>query len=257
VRRGVREYLPAIVLFAAAIGVWQAVSAFTGIKSYILPKPTSIVRTLARERSELLAEARVTASEVLIGSVVAVVVGFLIAVLLVHSKIFERAVYPLVIASQTIPILAIAPLLIVWFGFGSTSKILVVALFAFFPVVINTARGMVSPDRETFFLMRSFGASKFEVFRRVRFHSSMPYFFTGVKQAAVISVIGAVAGEWVGANRGLGPVMIAANSYLRTDIVFAAILILSLMAMAMFVLVVIVERVAIPWYYATREQRPQ
>lgn len=250
-----RTYLPAAALFTGAVGVWQAVSTYTSVKSYVLPKPTTILRTLNEERISLLQEARVTATEIGVGFVVAVTLGFVIAVLLVHSKVFERAVYPLVIASQTIPVLAVAPLLIIWFGFGITSKVIVVALFAFFPVVINTARGLTSADRDAFFLMRSFGASKLDVFRRVRLPGALPYFFTGVKQAAVIAVIGAIAGEWVGATEGLGPVMIAANSYLRTDIVFAAIMILSVMAMIMFVAVMLAERIAMPWYFVSKEKR--
>jgi ABC-type nitrate/sulfonate/bicarbonate transport system permease component len=181
--------------------------------------------------------------------------GYALAVLFTYSKIAERAIYPIVIASQTIPILAIAPLLVVWFGFGILPKVLVVALFGFFPVAINTVAGMSSVERDTFLLMRSFGASRWETFRRVRFPASLPFFFTGVKQAAVISVIGAVAGEWVGADKGMGPLMIAANSYLRTSLVFAAIIYLSVMAVGMFLIVSVVERLTIRWYFVNKEQR--
>jgi NitT/TauT family transport system permease protein len=247
-----RSYLPALLLFVGAIGIWQVITSVTDIKPYILPKPTAIAQEMWDSKENLLPSARVTFTEVIIGFGLAVSVGFSLAVLFVHSRVAERAIYPIVIATQTIPILAIAPLLVIWFGFGLLPKILVVALFGFFPVAINTVAGMNSAERDTFLLMRSLGANTWQVFRRVRFPASLPYFFTGVKQAAVISVIGAIAGEWVGATQGMGPLMIAANSYLRTSLVFAAIIYLSIMAVSMFLIVTLLERLTIGWYFVNR-----
>jgi ABC-type nitrate/sulfonate/bicarbonate transport system permease component len=190
-----------------------------------------------------------TLVEIVVGFVVAVSTGFLLAVALVASKMLRRGVYPLVIASQTIPILAIAPVMVIWFGFGITPKILVVTLFAFFPVVINTMRGMNSVERDTIYLMRVLGCKPRNILWRVQIPASLPYFFTGARQAAVISAIGAIAGEWVGAAKGLGPLMIGANSGLHTSVVFAAILYLSVIAVAMFLIVSIVERVSLRWYF--------
>lgn len=254
-REKFRAYLPALLLFIAAIGIWQLIATVTSIKPYILPKPSDIAKEMWTERANLLPAAGTTFEEVIIGFGLAVTIGFSLAVLFVHSKIAERALDPIVIATQTIPILAIAPVLIIWFGFGILPKILVVALFGFFPVAINSVAGMNSEERDTLLLMRSFGASRWEIFRRVRFPASLPYFFTGVKQAAVISVIGVVAGEWVGANKGMGPLMIAANSYLRTSLVFAAIIYLSVMAVGMFLTVTALERLTIGWYFVNKEQR--
>jgi ABC-type nitrate/sulfonate/bicarbonate transport system permease component len=254
-RQKFREYLPALFLFIGVIALWQLVTSVTSIPPYILPKPTDIAKEIWDERGSLFPAAGTTGEEVLIGFLLAVTFGYALAVLFTYSKIAERAIYPIVIASQTIPILAIAPLLVVWFGFGILPKVLVVALFGFFPVAINTVAGMSSVERDTFLLMRSFGASRWETFRRVRFPASLPFFFTGVKQAAVISVIGAVAGEWVGADKGMGPLMIAANSYLRTSLVFAAIIYLSVMAVGMFLIVSVVERLTIRWYFVNKEQR--
>jgi putative hydroxymethylpyrimidine transport system permease protein len=253
IKERLRLYLPALLLFVGLVGVWQLVATFTGIKDYVLPKPTEIATTIWSDRSSLIPAAGVTFSEVIIGFGLAVSVGFMLAVLFVHSRIAQRAIYPMVIATQTIPILAIAPVLVIWFGFGLLPKILVVALFGFFPVAINTVAGMNSVDRDTFRLMQSLGASRWEVFRRVRLPASLPFFFVGVKLAAVVAVIGAVAGEWVGSTNGMGPLMIAANSYLRTNLVFAAIVYLSVMAVGMFLIVTLIERLVIGWYFISKE----
>ena len=257
VRSAVGTYLPAIVLFFSLILIWQLVAYFSGIRDYVLPEPSQILVTGWQERADLFSHARVTFREVITGFVIAVSIGWVTAVLISQSKIAERGIYPLVIASQTIPVLAIAPILLIWFGFGIASKVVVVALISYFPVVINTVAGMKSVDRDALYLMQSLGGSRASAFRRVTLPASMPYFFTGVKQASVISVIGAIAGEWVGASRGLGPVMIAANSYLRTELVFAAMLFLSLMAMFMFVTTSIIERLTLRWYFITKEQRTE
>jgi ABC-type nitrate/sulfonate/bicarbonate transport system permease component len=248
------RYFPPLVIFLALIGVWQLLAAFGGFPSYILPSPVSVLRAaFVDDRSVLVSAAGTTLTEIVIGFFVAVTVGFLLAVGLVASRPLRQGVYPLVIATQTIPILAIAPVLIIWFGFGILPKILVVMLFAFFPVVINTMNGMNSVERDTVYLMRVLGCGPRSILFRVRIPAAMPYFFTGVRQAAVISAIGAIAGEWVGAQKGLGPLMIGANSGLQTAVVFAAILFLSMIAVALFAVVTLVERVAIHWYYITRD----
>ena len=247
------KYLPPLAIFLALIGVWQLVADYAGFPSYILPSPVAVLQAaFVDDRSALLSAAGTTLTEIVIGFVVAVTFGFLLAVILVASRPLRHGLYPLVIASQTIPILAIAPVLIIWFGFGVLPKILVVLLFAFFPVVINTMNGMNSVERDTIYLMRVLGCSSIGILLRVRIPAAMPYFFTGVRQAAVIAAIGAIAGEWVGAEKGLGPLMIGANSGLQTSVVFAAILFLSVIAIALFAVVTLVERVTIRWYYITR-----
>jgi putative hydroxymethylpyrimidine transport system permease protein len=246
-------YAPAVALLIGIFALWQLIAAIAGLQSFILPAPSTVVReAFAGDRTELLSAAGTTIQEVLIGFAAAVVCGFLLATLLVHSRIANRALSPLVIASQTIPTLAIAPVLIIWFGFGILPKVLVVTLFGFFPVAINTVAGMNSVDRDVMYLMRSLGSTRWEVFRWVRFPACLPSFFTGVKQAAVFSVIGAVTGEWVGGQAGLGPLMLAANTGLETALVFAAILYLSIMAIVMFVAVSLVERLVTPWHYIAK-----
>lgn len=253
VLRRVKLYAPAAALLVGIFALWQLIAAVAGLQSFILPAPSSVLReAFGSDRGELLSAAGTTVQEVLIGFAAAVVCGFLLATLLVHSRIANRALSPLVIASQTIPTLAIAPVLIIWFGFGILPKVLVVTLFGFFPVAINTAAGMNSVDRDVTYLMRALGSSRWQLFRWVRFPACLPSFFTGVKQAAVFSVIGAVTGEWVGGQAGLGPLMLAANTGLETGLVFAAIFYLSLMAIALFVIVSLVERVTTPWHYIAK-----
>jgi putative hydroxymethylpyrimidine transport system permease protein len=248
------RYIPPVVIFLALIGVWELVAMFGGFPSYILPSPGNVMSAaLFADRSDLMSAAATTVVEIVIGFGAAVTIGFLLALSLVASKSLRRGVYPLVIATQTIPILAIAPVMIIWFGFGILPKILVVTLFAFFPVAINTMTGMSSVERDTIYLMQVLGCSRGHILWRVRVPASLPYFFTGVRQAAVISAIGAIAGEWVGAAKGLGPLMIGANSGMQTNVVFAAILYLSVIAIAMFSLVSVIERLSLGWYYISRD----
>lgn len=253
VRGFLGKYLPPAIIFVALIGVWELVAEFGGFPSYILPSPVDVMQAgLFADRSDLLTASLTTLVEILVGFVAAVTTGFLLALSLVASGALRRGLYPLVIATQTIPILAIAPVMVIWFGFGIMPKILVVTLFAFFPVAINTMRGMTSVERDTIYLMQVLGCKPRHILWRVRVPASLPYFFTGVRQAAVISAIGAIAGEWVGAAKGLGPLMIGANSGLQTNVVFAAILYLSVIAIALFSIVSLVERLTLGWYYVLR-----
>lgn len=247
-------YLPAVLVVVVALALWQLVATVAGLQSYILPSPWAVLQSaLGNELGNLLTATKTTVSEILVGFVAAVVTGAAFAVILTSSRTLRRAFYPLIIASQTIPTIAVAPVLIIWFGFGILPKVLVVALFGFFPVAVNTVAGMESVETDTYYMMRMLGASRFETFRRVKVGAALPYFFVGVKQAAVYSPIGAVTGEWVGAQKGLGPLMISANSDLNTSLVFAAILYLTVVAVILYLVVAWVERLVIPWYRLSRQ----
>jgi ABC-type nitrate/sulfonate/bicarbonate transport system permease component len=244
-----RRNLPPVLVLVGLIVLWAAVVAFGHLASYELPSPWSVVvSAVDTNRAELISALGTTLTEIVIGFLIAVAVGFVLSLVLVASRPFRLGIYPLLIASQTIPVLAIAPLMIIWFGFGILPKVLVIVLFGFFPVVLNLLTGMNSVERDAVFLMRMLGAGKYKIIWRLRLPAAMPYFFVGVKQAAVYSAIGAVAGEWVGAQRGLGPLMIGANSSLQTNVVFAAIFYLSAVAIVLFLLVTIIEHFAIPWH---------
>ena len=181
--------------------------------------------------------------------------GLVLASGITLSKTLEKALYPFLIASQTVPIIVIAPMLLVWVGYGLMPKVIVVALISFFPIVVNTVDGMKSIDPDMERLMRTMGARKWLVFMKVQVPISMPYLFSGLRVAIAVSVIGAVIGEWVGSSEGLGYLMIRSKPQFQTERVFAAIAILSAMGGSLFSLVGAMERVAIPWWHKERENR--
>jgi len=227
--------------------VWEwAVRAF-GVPFYILPAPSRIAGLLISDQGLLLGEAAFTLEEVLLGFAIAFVIGIVLALMIFSSRAVERAVYPLIIASQTIPVFAIAPLLIVWFGYGMVSKVAMAALIVFFPIVVNTVDGLRAADPDAINLLVILGATPAQILRVIRIPAALPFVFSGMRIAVTTSVIGAVIGEWVGATHGLGFLMIHANAQLHIDLVFAAIVYLSLMAMGLFAAVTVAEYVVLPW----------
>jgi ABC-type nitrate/sulfonate/bicarbonate transport system permease component len=243
-----------LVVLAAGIAFWQWRVEANDTPSWFLPSPRLIGRTLIDDRGLLADNAWVTLREVLIGFAIALLAGILIALLIHISPILERAIYPIVIASQAVPLVALAPLLLVWFGYGLTPKVIVTALVAFFPITVGAVDGLRSADRETLNLLRSYGASRVRRFWMVNVPSALPSLFSGARIGISIAVIGAVFGEYVGANSGLGYLMNISAARLQTERVFAAIGILAVMAITLFGLVALVERRALRWRrYVTEE----
>lgn len=238
---------PPAVLLAVIFGLWEwGVRAFA-IPFYILPAPSRIATLLVTERSLLAGEAAVTLLEIFLGFGIALVMGIGLALLIFASRTVERAVYPLVIASQTVPVFAIAPLLIVWLGYGMLSKVAMAALIVFFPIVVNTVDGLRAADPDIINLLLILGATPAQVLVKLRAPAALPFVFSGIRIAVATSVIGAVIGEWVGATQGLGFLMIHANAQLHIDLVFAAIAVLSLMAVGLFLAVSGIEWLVLPW----------
>ncbi len=238
---------PPALLLAAILGLWEwGVRAF-GIPFYILPAPSRIATLLVTERALLASEAAVTLLEIFLGFGIAFIMGIGLALLIFASRTVERAVYPLVIASQTVPVFAIAPLLIVWLGYGMFSKVAMAALIVFFPIVVNTVDGLRAADPDIINLFLILGATPAQVLVKLRAPAALPFVFSGTRIAVATSVIGAVIGEWVGATQGLGFLMIHANAQLHIDLVFAAITVLSLMAVGLFLAVSGIEWLVLPW----------
>ena len=238
---------PPALLLAAILGLWEwGVRAF-GIPFYILPAPSRIATVLVTDRALLASEAAVTLLEIFLGFGIAFVMGIGLALLIFASRTVERAVYPLVIASQTVPVFAIAPLLIVWLGYGMLSKVAMAALIVFFPIVVNTVDGLRAADPDIINLLLILGATPAQVLVKLRAPAALPFVFSGIRIAVATSVIGAVIGEWVGATQGLGFLMIHANAQLHIDLVFAAITVLSLMAVGLFLAVSGIEWLVLPW----------
>jgi putative hydroxymethylpyrimidine transport system permease protein len=236
-----------IALVAALIGGWEAFARLGGVANYLLPAPTEIAQALVDDRHLLLSDSWVTGREVLLGFALALAAGLLIAVLLHLSPLLRRAVYPLVVGSQAVPVIVIAPILVIWFGFGIVPKLIVIALICFFPVVVNTLDGLRSVDAAQLKMLQTLGASRADVFRHLELPSALPYVFSGAKIAVAVAVIGAVFGELVGSDAGLGHAIQIGTAELLTARVFAAVLILALMAIALFLVVAALERWAVPW----------
>jgi putative hydroxymethylpyrimidine transport system permease protein len=251
VRRWGRKVGPPGLLLAAFVAAWEWAVRALGIPFYILPAPSRIGGLLVEDNGLLLAQAAVTLEEIALGFFIALVVGIGLALLIFSFPVVERAVYPLVIASQTMPIFAIAPLLIVWLGYGMPSKVAMTALIVFFPIVVNTVDGLRAADPDIVNLLLILGATQTQVLTKIRAPAALPFVFSGARIAVATSVIGAVIGEWVGATQGLGFLMIHANAQLHIDLVFAAIVYLSAMAIGLFVAVSAVEWLALPWRRAT------
>jgi ABC-type nitrate/sulfonate/bicarbonate transport system permease component len=245
-RRLVDYGLPALLLFAL-LGLWQAAVWLSGVPKWLLPSPLDIGTTLLTDRELVATHAARTLLETLLGFTVALVLGVGLALAMDHWPTARRVLYPPLIGSQTVPIIAIAPLLVIWFGYDLTPKVLVVALICFFPLVVSTIDGLSAVDPDYANLIRAMGGSEREVYRRVRLPAALPAIFSGARIAVTYSVIGAVVGEWVGASRGIGIYMVRAADQMLTERVFAAIVLSSLLSIALFLLVVLVERLALPW----------
>ncbi|MBM3509516.1 MAG: ABC transporter permease [Alphaproteobacteria bacterium] len=246
----VRAQLPPMIAIGLIILFWETFNWVFDQPEWILPPLHKIIYTaIDGAQDRFLAAAYVTLIEVIGGFFLGAVVGLTLGIVLYHSETMRKALYPLIIYSQTIPVIAIAPVLVIWFGFGPEPKIMLAALIIFFPVFMTTFAGLNAIERDMILLMESLGAGAWETFKKVRLPGALPFVFTGIKQAAILSPIGAIVGEFVGSHEGLGPVMIASNAAFKTHFVFAGIFYLAVMAVSLFLIVVIVERAVIPWYY--------
>ncbi|WP_375449923.1 ABC transporter permease [uncultured Devosia sp.] len=238
---------PALWTLIVLVGVWELCVQLAQVPAYILPAPSAIGAEFASYWHRLLPNAFVTLSEVLIGFLCAVAVGVPLAVMIVYSRAMEKAVYPLIVASQTVPKVAIAPLLLTWFGYGMTPKIVIVVLLSFFPIVINSVMGLKSSSREMLYLARSMGASGWQTFWKFRLPQALPSIFAGLKLATVLSVIGAIVAEFIGADKGLGYLILVAGANFDITRQFAAIILITLIGVIFFVTLEQLERVFIPW----------
>lgn len=253
-RQKAGQYGPPVVLLAALLALWEAAVRLAGVPKWLLPAPTQIVQAGVEAAPLLGPHIAQTMTETLLGLALALVAGVGLALLIDLSATLRRALYPLLVASQTIPILALAPLLIIWFGYGILPKVVVVTLVCFFPIAVGAADGLRAADPELVNLLRAMGASRRQIMTKVRVPAALPSFFSGYKIAVTYSVVGAIIGEWVGASTGLGIFMTRSAKGFATDRVFAAIAITSLLSIALFLMVLALERAMLPWYFAGREE---
>ena len=241
------RYVLSATLLVLFVFAWQGVASLESVDDLTLASPVETWDALRTDRTLLWDNALVTLVEVLLGLAIAVVAGVGLAIGMHLIRPLRDAAYPLLVASQAIPIVVLAPIFVLAFDYGIGPKLAIVALICFFPITVNLLDGLRSVEPELIKLMRSFGASRLRTLRSVELPASLPFLFSGLKVAATVSVIGAVFGEWAGADEGLGRLVLLGNTQLQTPRVYAGIVILTLMAVALFALVAIAERIACPW----------
>ncbi|MEA2013708.1 MAG: ABC transporter permease [Thermodesulfobacteriota bacterium] len=229
------------------IAIWEFFCGWFSIPDFILPAPSEVLRTTVDKAYLLLPHAGVTALEIIMGIFLSLMVAVPLATLMFACPSMERALSPFLVASQAVPVFALAPLLVIWLGYGLASKVLMAAIIIFFPITISLLEGYKNCDREYTVFFGLMGAGFWKKMRLLYWPWALPYFFSGLKVGVTVATIGAVIGEWVGAQRGLGYLMIQANARLQVSLVFAAILCLSVMGLAMWVFVGFVEKKVIYW----------
>ncbi|MEO8859531.1 MAG: ABC transporter permease [Burkholderiaceae bacterium] len=243
-----RKRLGAIVLTLGLLLLWEVAVRLLGIKEYLLPPPTTIWREFVKRMPLVMDGAWLTTQEIVGGYLMAVVVSIPFALAVTYSRFMENAVYPVVVFLQIVPKIAIAPLFIIWFGFGYTPKLLIVFLLSFFPIVVSSIAGFKAVDPEIADFARTTGASGWKLFAKIRLPQALPEIFTGMKVGAALSATAAIVAEFVASDGGLGYLLLQYNGNLDTPMVFAVIFLLSLIGLAVYYVVEFVERITIPWH---------
>lgn len=250
-----KKNYPAVLMIISAILIWEGYVAISQIEKYILPPPSQIIIAFLEQWDIIFQHTKVTIYEALMGYFVALLVSIILAVIIDNNRFFKQGFYPILVASQTVPIIAIGPLITAWFGFGILPKVLVVALVAFFPIVINMIDGFNSTDKDLINLLKTMKATKWQIFFKVKIPSALPNTFSGLRIAATYSVMGAVIGEWLGASKGLGIyIRNASNSYLIAQ-VFAAIIVIVGISILFYSALLLAERLIIPWNRESEEEK--
>lgn len=238
--------LPVSVVLMALV-VWEVSVYLFKVPAWILPAPTEVFVTLIQDGPLIMYHSLTTIKESVTGLLLATGTAVTLAVVMDSSRWVRKAFYPLLITSQTIPIIALAPLFLIWFGYGMLPKVLIVALVCFFPIAVNVSDGFREVNPEMMKLMKANGAKGRHIFWKVKLPSSLPFFFSGMRIAATYSVMGAVIGEWLGGSRGLGIQLVRAAQSYRTDLLFAVIVVIVLLSLLVFFIVEMLSRVMMPW----------
>ena len=249
-RRARRDRIGAVAypigMLAAAVALWELAARALSIPPYLLPAPSAIIESMDKNSAVLIKESVGTTVEILLGFALSVVVGIPLALAIYLWRPFARAIYPVLVSSQAVPKVAVAPLFLVWFGFGLLPKVLIAFLIAFFPVVINTAMGLASLEREKIYLAQSMGLGPFATFFKIQLPNAMPSIFAGLKISITFAVVGAVVGEFVGGQGGLGYLLLIANGNMDTALLFGGIVALTVLGVVLFLLIGVLERVVLP-----------
>ena len=245
-------WLPVLFIFTI-LTIWEIYVRLSGISPALLPSPIEIAQASWRDRSNMYRHTWVTIQTVGWGVAGSLTLAVVIAILLDSWDWVRRTIYPVLVVSQTLPIVAIAPLVVIWFGFGIKSHSLVVAMYTFFPMAIGLSQGLASTDADAMRLLRTMGAGKVRLLLKVRFPSALPQFFTGIRVAMSFAVAAAVIAQFVGAVHGLGIYMLTSKNALRTDLVFGAVGVTSTLTLLVFAAIVLIQRAVMPWYRPTSQ----
>jgi NitT/TauT family transport system permease protein len=248
VRKKALPYIGILILLV----IWEIAVKVFELPSYLLPPPSEIARVMVERVQDLLEHSWVTAYEMLMGYFLAIIIAIPMAIAITASPSFDRFITPILLFFQTVPKISLAPLFLVWFGVGVLPKVLVAFLISFFPIIIDTAVGLRSIHPDMIDLARSMGASKMQIFTRFRLPTSLPYLFSGLKVASTLAVVGAVVGEFVGADKGLGYLLLVANSNLLTALMFGAIFALTAQGLILYYVIQALETILIPWHISVR-----
>ena len=238
----------AIVAFIALFVAWELAVRVTGIKEYLLPPPSRVYTEFSKRFEPVMASAWVTTREIVAGYLLAIVVSVPLALWIAYSRFMENAVYPVIVFLQIIPKIAVAPLFIIWFGFGFAPKLLVVFLLSFFPIIVSSIAGFKSVDPDIMDFARTTGASQWKMFAMIRLPQALPQIFTGLKVGAALAATAAVVAEFVASDKGLGYLLLQYNGNLDTPMVFATIILLSIIGLGVYYAVELIERFTIPWH---------
>jgi ABC-type nitrate/sulfonate/bicarbonate transport system permease component len=254
----IRDILAPLALVVLVLIGWQAAVHLFQIQAYVLPAPTRIAQALISDgRRIIFPQLGITLFEILSGFALAIVVAFVLSVLIVYSNAFRRGVLPLIVASQTIPVIAIAPVLVIWFGYNSIPRIMITAIVAFFPLTVAVVTGLQAVDPLQLAFFKTLKATPLQTFFKLRFPIALPNIFAGLKVAATLAVVGATISEWVGASRGLGYLIAQDTQQLNTARVFASLVVLGFCGMALFGVVSLAQRLCMPWARARLRIRRQ
>ena len=244
---GVGYYVPSMLVLLALVVFWQLVVDFLQVKEYILPSPLAALKALARPNYQWINNFLATLYAVLGAFVLSAVLGVALAVVIVRNDLLMRTIMPVLVLFNTLPKIALAPLFVLWLGYGIWPNMVIGTTIAFFPMVVNTAVGLASAEPEILDLARSLRASQWQILRKIRFPNALPYIFVGLKLNATMSVLGAIVGEFVASERGLGALVIAGGVTLETPSIFAALILISVLGLVLYGIVVAVERIVAPW----------
>ncbi len=239
-----------VSVFVVFILLWKFVIYIFGFQEFILPSPESILKEYASlaKSGVLLKHTLITLNETLLGFFIGSVIGISLGYIIAKSKTLEQVLSPYVVAIQTVPVIALAPLIVIWFGFGIESKVVICSLIVFFPILVNTIAGVKAVDKNLLRLFKILGATKIQTLLKLEIPSILPILFAGFKIGITLAVIGAVVGEFVGANAGLGYLTIYASGLMDTPTVFAALVQLALLGITLYAIICLLERFLIPWY---------